>query len=32
LAQTESELEENKKSKEFGPKSGKEFTDVLEKA
>jgi len=32
LAQTESELEENKKAKEFGPKSGKEFQDALEKA
>lgn len=32
MAQIESELEENKKAKEFGPKSGKEFTDALEKA
>ena len=32
LAQVEAELEENKKAKEFGPKSGKEFTAALEKA
>lgn len=32
LAQTSSDIEENKKAKEFGPKSGEDFKKVLEKA